>query len=154
MEPEKLNWPKPYKALNPGQPSLSWASSRIAPIQVRIPELLTRVLTSVEGLWRDISLLMEDREKAEGTISAIQETLGDELRLLAQIIPALEEVFDNLCEDINTSSNSQVDIISNPASSKNQLQFAFVRFFRVITKEFAPFVLLMDDLQWGQRTFS
>ena len=88
------------------------------------------------------SLLIDNRELAEEILQEIKTELDDELTVLAQVIPALGEVFDNL--DIFGQSAT-----ASPASSKNQLQFAFVRLFRVISRKFAPFVLLLDDLQWA-----
>ena len=92
----------------------------------------------------------------------IQDALGVELKLLIQVIPAIDEVVVDPKDDSNgekkiptTSPDATLSSSpssSSPSDSKHRIQFAFLRFLRVVAKHFAPLVIVLDDLQWADES--
>ena len=73
--------------------------------------------------------------------NAILEEAGDEIVLLTNVVPVLEEVID-----VPVITGAVADQ-GNNKEMKERLKYAFLQFFRVITRYFEPLVLVLDDLQ-------
>jgi histidine kinase len=92
-----------------------------------------------------VALRIRNPSQFEQLCSHITTELGSELALLIQVIPVLAEVVD--LKDANADSPHMG--ISSSADSKSQINFAFLRFIRVISYQFNPLVFVLDDLQWA-----
>jgi predicted ATPase len=75
----------------------------------------------------------------------IPNELGSELELLIQVIPVLADIVD--FENGNT--NLPPMGMTSSADAKSKINFAFLRFIRVVSQQFIPLVFVLDDLQWA-----
>jgi histidine kinase len=71
--------------------------------------------------------------------------LGSQLALLTQVIPVLAEIVNLENADADSSPSGML----SSADSKNQVNFAFLRFIRAVSHHFNPLVFVLDDLQWA-----
>ncbi len=86
--------------------------------------------------------------RAADICKEIEETLADELVLLIQAIPMLVEIVHRPDPAMEQRQSRSSDT-SSSNKSKHRIQYAFVRFMRLITKYFSPLVFVLDDLQWA-----
>jgi predicted ATPase len=89
--------------------------------------------------------------------------LGHNIHLLANVIPGLQMIVDmglpSSCGSIGSNRSpvgGSVSMDHAPTASgdkahqaKDQLFYAFRIFFRIISAYFAPFTMVLDDLQWA-----
>jgi Cdc6-like AAA superfamily ATPase len=73
----------------------------------------------------------------------IMSELGDEISLLTNIFPVLDEILD-----VDYASAPAVDS-SDDGYAKEGINYAFRKFLRVVSTHFKPLVIVLDDLQWG-----
>ncbi len=83
-------------------------------------------------------LLGERRERLDALRGALNEALGPSLRLIVELVPALELV-TGPCPPLAKLP---------PTEAQHRFQLAFVSFVKVLTADH-PLVVLMDDLQWS-----
>jgi predicted ATPase len=88
-----------------------------------------------------VALESRNPSQFERLCSQITSELGSELALLIQVIPVLAEIV-TIIEFPLTENSSSID-------SKNQINFAFLRFIRAVSYQFMPLVFVLDDLQWA-----
>ena len=81
----------------------------------------------------------------------LKEEVGAEIDLLIQVIPVLNKVFHEheLVRQESQENTVAKKTSSSSLDSKNRFFFAFLRFMRVISNEFDPLVIVIDDLQWA-----
>jgi predicted ATPase/class 3 adenylate cyclase len=89
-----------------------------------------------DGLVRQ--LLGEPRERLDAWRTALSDALGPSLRLIVELVPALELV-TGPCPPLAKLP---------PTEAQNRFQLAFVSFVKVLTAN-SPLVVFMDDLQWS-----
>ena len=82
-----------------------------------------------------------DRVRSSKIIQQMTESLGDDLGLIADFIPEFSEIY----------ADEDVEIVPHESSptnegSKIKLHVAFRKFLRVVTANFAPLVMLLDDV--------
>lgn len=84
----------------------------------------------------------------------IVDELGSELRVITRVIPALEEVVmqGRDFRMMEQPGGSGMAAAESTEESKNQLNYAFRRFIRVVSSCFAPLIMVLDDLQWADMT--
>ncbi len=107
---------------------------------------ISNACAEICGSILELQLLQPTR--ASDICKEIEETLADELVLLIQAIPILVEIVhrpDPAMEQRQSKSSEA----SSCNKSKNRIQYAFVRFMRLVAKYFPPLVLVLDDLQWA-----
>ncbi|KAL7556639.1 hypothetical protein ACA910_014170 [Epithemia clementina (nom. ined.)] len=115
-----------------------------------------------------LELQMSNPVQAYMICNQIKKELNSELPLLIQMIPVLEKVFrvdathnkkqemtdeqlsiheesSESTADESTSSDAAFSLVD----SKSRFHFAFVRFMRLMSAEFDPLVVVIDDLQWA-----
>ncbi|KAL7556634.1 hypothetical protein ACA910_014165 [Epithemia clementina (nom. ined.)] len=119
-----------------------------------------------------LELQMSNPVQAYMICNQIKNELKSELPLLIQVIPVLDRVFRvdsshhgqelvmaSKMDDAKNDEESKQDATPQEAAprsfassadcSKSRFQFAFVRFMRVMSSEFDPLVVVIDDLQWA-----
>ena len=91
----------------------------------------------------------------------IKTELGAELNMVIEIIPVLGRLLEsetsssiNVTEvleqpEIGANTDCTSTLTSSSADAKNSFHFAFVRFMRILSSEFEPLVVVIDDLQWS-----
>lgn len=92
----------------------------------------------------------DDSELFKRVISTIREDLGTELSLVKKVVPLLQELIpteDDFEEAKKMDESNLLD--TGTIETKNQYIYAFRRLIRALAKHFAPFVLVVDDLQWA-----
>lgn len=85
--------------------------------------------------------------------------LHDELPLLVSVIPVLREILD-IPFDEEQEGKTKPDslttthdvVLTGSTEAKLRFHFAFVRFLRIVAQEFVPLVIILDDLQWADRS--
>jgi predicted ATPase len=92
--------------------------------------LLLRDTPSFEALFQEIRRKIVDQ-------------LGAELRLLTHVIPHLHEIVGE-SEGLEDKMERQGHV-----EAKSRFNYAFRRFFRVMSSYFMPLVMFLDDLQWA-----
>lgn len=83
-------------------------------------------------------ILIESDESIAKWKSILQESLGNNVGLLASVLPDLELIM---------GESETVEIV-NPALAKNRFVLAFKNLIKSLSQEDAPLVLFLDDLQW------
>jgi predicted ATPase len=98
-----------------------------------------------------LELQTRDPGRAEQLCRQLKTELGSELALILQVIPILAEVIPlDVAEDSpSRSTTTTTSTQGQSPDSKNQFNFAFLRFVRVITYQFTPLIFVLDDLQWA-----
>ena len=104
-----------------------------------------------------LALQRNHPDRYKEACESIRQATGTELPLLIQVVPALAELFDSdvisnkYDAKVGSSSSSQLTKSSSSSSSvsKEKFHFALIRFVRIICQQFAPFVMVLDDLQWA-----
>ena len=93
-----------------------------------------------------LELQQHDPVRAKDVTDDIEHSIDNELNLLVQTIPILAEIVttSNL-----TNHDSLSEVSLSTSDSKNRVNFAFVRFFRVMASHFFPLIFVLDDLQWA-----
>jgi hypothetical protein len=74
----------------------------------------------------------------------IMSELGDEISLLTNIFPILDEILD-----VDYASAPATDSSDDNAYGKEGINYAFRKFLRVVSTHFKPLVIVLDDLQWA-----
>ena len=88
-----------------------------------------------------IELRRTNRDKYQELRNSIISEVGDEILLLINVVPVLEEVIENpFIQDVVADHGNK--------EAKERLKYAFLQFFRVITRYFNHLVIVLDDLQW------
>jgi predicted ATPase len=108
-------------------------------------------------IWNAISELQcRHASSFQLLCNQIKTELGSELGLLVQVIPSLAKVVDcaeddadNDKDDPNEKSGRMNMVEMSLAESRNQFNFAFLRFIRTISYQFLPLVFVLDNLQWA-----
>jgi predicted ATPase len=90
-------------------------------------------------LRNDTSTEAKYQEICDGIVSE----LGDEISLLTNIFPVLDEILD-----IDYASAPAADS-SDDSYGKEGINYAFRKFLRVVSTHFKPLVIVLDDLQWA-----
>ena len=72
----------------------------------------------------------------------IMSELGDEISLLTNIFPVLDEIF-NVDYERKLAADGNDD-----AYAKEGINYAFRKLLRVVSTHFKPLVIVLDDLQW------
>jgi predicted ATPase len=109
------------------------------------------------GISRDFSevcgSLLHRQENNEAVVKTvlkeIADSLGSELPLLCNVIPALTELLDVDDQSPDYSSAKGVKSTSSANDTQQALNFAFLRFIRIVTQRCGPLVMVLDDLQWS-----
>ena len=114
-----------------------------------------------------LELTAQESQSASLLCQTLKDELGSELNLLIQVIPALAEALklkttapekEPMASEAALPKEDQSKSITNnslpPSSasskeSKYQFNYAFMRFARILCKEFSPLVMVLDDLQWA-----
>ncbi|KAL9181855.1 hypothetical protein ACHAXT_012198 [Thalassiosira profunda] len=90
-----------------------------------------------------LQLKERGNERFEGIRTTLRgEQIGDELHLLTNTIPLLEEVLGERIRPPGGTSNSNLE------QSKEQFYFAFRQFIRIVS-DGQRLVVVLDDLQWA-----
>ncbi|MBF0237116.1 MAG: AAA family ATPase [SAR324 cluster bacterium] len=84
-------------------------------------------------------LLMESSERLETWKSRLFEALGDNTRVVAEVIPELEWLL----------GKQPASIPLPPTENHNRFNVVFQNFMKVFCVEEHPLVLVLDDLQWA-----
>ena len=108
---------------------------------------LREPFSGIISLFRELcgeilELRRTNRDRYQELRDSIISEVGDEMLLLINVIPVLEEVFEN-------SSMSGAVADQGNKEAKERLKYAFLQFFRVITRYFRHLVIVLDDLQWA-----
>jgi predicted ATPase len=97
--------------------------------------------------------LLHRQENNEAVVKTvlkeIADSLGSELPLLCNVIPALTELLDVDDQSPDYSSAKGVKSTSSANDTQQALNFAFLRFIRIVTQRCGPLVMVLDDLQWS-----
>ncbi|KAL3938434.1 MAG: hypothetical protein SGBAC_006652 [Bacillariaceae sp.] len=83
--------------------------------------------------------------KNESVFKAIQNELGEEIPLLSSLLPCLREILGS----DNTESKAVELDYEALENGLERLKYAFRVLIRILCKEFTPFLLVLDDLQWA-----
>mmetsp|Transcript_5696 Transcript_5696/g.13418 ORF Transcript_5696/g.13418 Transcript_5696/m.13418 type:complete len:1146 (+) Transcript_5696:103-3540(+) len=78
----------------------------------------------------------------------LEETLGEELKILVQLIPRLGDILgdgDGNDSDDESENTLQPETLEN---GRNRLRHLFLTFFKTLASETRPVVLFLDDIQW------
>eukprot|EP00978_Attheya_sp_CCMP212_P013284 scaffold33393_cov41-Attheya_sp.AAC.1 len=97
-------------------------------------------------LCGEILMLRNDTStevKYQEICDEIMSELGDEISLLTNIFPILDEILD-----VDYTSAPAADS-SDDAYGKESINYAFRKFLRVVSTHFNPLVIVLDDLQWA-----
>jgi len=84
-------------------------------------------------------ILLEDENKINSFKQKIKETLGENVKLMAEIIPELNYIID---------SRMEVTTLS-PQESQNRFNLTFLNFVKLICDFEGSIVLCLDDMQWA-----
>eukprot|EP00986_Skeletonema_menzelii_P004611 scaffold1587_cov139-Skeletonema_menzelii.AAC.3 len=88
-----------------------------------------------------LQLRRTNRDRYQEMRNSIVSEVGNEILLLINVIPVLEEVIENpFIPDVVADHGNK--------EAKERLKYAFLQFFRVISRYFDHFVIVLDDLQW------
>ena len=101
------------------------------------------ITTAFRGLCTELLQLKRvNPTKYNGLCGDIKAEVGDGIALLVTICPDLDYAID-----IDLGIHAMADAGNKEA--KERLKYVFVQFFRVLTRHFKYFVLVLDDLQWA-----
>ena len=84
-------------------------------------------------------LLTENEEKLAGFRGAIQEAVGEEGKVLTDVLPRLELIIGEQPDVAEVGGNE----------AQNRFNYVFRKFVTAISTEEHPIVLFIDDLQWA-----
>jgi predicted ATPase len=100
-----------------------------------------------------VTLQKTSPSQAQDLVRTLEIELGSELiALLIQVIPSLADVvtvLEEKAEGWGSTITSSSPTTVTAADSKHQINFAFLRFIRVVSYKFTPLVFVLDDLQWA-----
>eukprot|EP00978_Attheya_sp_CCMP212_P031835 scaffold121850_cov46-Attheya_sp.AAC.1 len=103
-------------------------------------------VAACRDLCGEILMLRNDTNteaKYQEICDEIMSELGDEISLLTNIFPILDEILD-----VDYTSAPAADS-SNDVYGKESINYAFRKFLRVVSTHFKPLVIVLDDLQWA-----
>ncbi|HEX3012203.1 MAG TPA: AAA family ATPase, partial [Syntrophomonadaceae bacterium] len=86
-----------------------------------------------------LQLLAEGKESCKRWQTALNEVLGEDAAVLADIVPAIRYIMNNL---------RKVSEL-HPAESRNRFELVIRKFIHLLAASQHPLVLFMDDLQWA-----
>ena len=104
-------------------------------------------------MCRTIMILQKDEQqeenKGEGGVATeigrrILSELGNEIGLLAKLIPELEDIVPHVSLPTSEGGTGVYDSVSG----KRTWKYAFCVLTRVLNSFFSPMIILLDDLQW------
>jgi len=88
-----------------------------------------------------LELRRTNRDRYQELRNNIIAEVGNEILLLYNVVPVLEEV-------IEIPATMSVVADQGNKEAKERLKYGFLQFFRVITRYFDHLVIVLDDLQW------
>lgn len=101
------------------------------------------IAAACRELCGEILMLQNDNEKTYQEIRCeIISELGEEISLLTNLIPVLEEI-------VGHQDPSSLIAQGNIFEAKESFNFAFRKFMRLVGTRFSPLVITLDDLQWA-----
>jgi len=88
-----------------------------------------------------LELRRTNKDRYQELRNSIISEVGDEILLLANVVPVLEEVIE---------IPVVMDVVADHGNkeAKERLKYGFLQFFRVISRYFDHLVIVIDDLQW------
>ena len=100
-------------------------------------------LVAAFSKWCELILESSSHEEVEELRKNIADSVGDEGKVLTDLIPSLEQLIGKQPELVGQSGHGVSSV-----SALNRLKYIFTRFLMAITTEERPLVLFVDDLQW------